>query len=119
MMVRFLGSLLLASILGLGSALAHSTKEATVPEDGASLDAAPSEVMIQFDEPATLTRVELVHSNEGETQETRLMPPGEAMDMTHLDAPDLGPGLYTVEWRAMSADGHAVNGSFSFTVTGN
>lgn len=118
-MVRFLGSLLLASILSLGSAFAHSTKEATVPEDGALLDAAPSEVMIQFDEPATLTRIELTHSHEGETQETRLTPPSEAMDMTHLDAPDLGPGLYTVEWRAMSADGHAVNGSFSFTVTGN
>jgi methionine-rich copper-binding protein CopC len=61
----------------LASALAHSSKDGTMPEDGASLEA------------------------------------------TSLAAPDLGPGLYTVDWRAMSADGHAVNGSFSFTVTGN
>ncbi|MFN3170649.1 MAG: copper resistance protein CopC [Hyphomicrobiales bacterium] len=116
-MVRLACGLLLASVLSLGSAFAHSTKEGTMPEDGAQLDAAPSEVIIQFDEPATLTRVELTHSHDGEAQDTRLTLPGEAMDAAHLEAPDFGPGLYTVDWRAMSADGHAVNGRFSFTVS--
>ncbi|MEO0384646.1 MAG: copper resistance CopC family protein [Pseudomonadota bacterium] len=118
-MVRFACGLLLASVLSLGSAFAHSTKEGTMPEDGAQLDTAPSEVMIQFDEPATLTRVELSHSHDGETQDIRLTLPGEAMEAVHLDAPDFGAGTYTVDWRAMSADGHAVNGSFSFTVSEN
>lgn len=118
-MVRLACCLLLASVLSLGNAFAHSAKEGTMPEDGAQLETAPSEVMIQFDEPATLTRVELTHSRDSETQETRLTLPGEAMEMTHLETPDLGPGRYTVDWRAMSADGHAVNGSFSFTVSEN
>lgn len=118
-MVRLACCLLLASVLSLSSAVAHSTKEGTMPQDGAQLDTAPSEVMIQFDQPATLTRVELSHSHDGETQDTRLSPPGEAMEMNHLEAPDFGPGLYTVDWRALSADGHAVNGSFSFTVSEN
>lgn len=118
-MVRLACCLLLASVLSLSSAVAHSTKEGTMPEDGAQLDTAPSEVMIQFDEPATLTRVELSHNHRGETQDTRLSAPREASDMATLEAPDLGPGVYTVDWRALSADGHAVNGSFSFTVSEN
>lgn len=118
-MVRLACGLLLASVLALGNAFAHSSKEGTMPEDGAQLDTAPSEVMIQFNEPATLTRVELTHSNDGEAQSARLSAPRDASDMATLETPDFGPGLYTVDWRAMSADGHAVNGSFSFTVSEN
>jgi methionine-rich copper-binding protein CopC len=29
---------------------------------------------------------------------------------------DMGKGAYVVEWRGLSADGHALNGAFSFTV---
>jgi methionine-rich copper-binding protein CopC len=29
---------------------------------------------------------------------------------------DMGPGTYEVEWRGLGADGHALNGTFSFTV---
>jgi methionine-rich copper-binding protein CopC len=28
----------------------------------------------------------------------------------------LAPGAYTVEWHALSADGHKTNGAFTFTV---
>jgi len=30
--------------------------------------------------------------------------------------PSLEPGVYTVEWRVMSADTHKVNGNFTFRV---
>lgn len=116
-MLRPTAGLFLALAIGFGAAHAHSTKEGTVPEDGAELEAAPSTVAIAFDEAATLTRVILTRSYEGQSDETRLSVPREARQMTELEAPDLGPGLYTVDWRALSADGHPVNGSFSFTVT--
>ena len=29
---------------------------------------------------------------------------------------DMGAGKYVVKWRGLSADGHALNGTFSFTV---
>jgi methionine-rich copper-binding protein CopC len=83
------------------------------------LDAVPTEISIRFDEPATLTRVELTHSDGNDSGETRLDTPREASDAATLEAPDLGPGTYTVDWRALSADGHPVNGSFSYTVTGD
>lgn len=92
-MVRLACGLLLASVLSFGNAFAHSTKEGTAPEDGAQLDTAPSQVMIQFDEPATLTRVELTHSHDGQAQDTRLTLPGEATEAAHLKAPDFGPGV--------------------------
>jgi copper resistance protein C len=33
-----------------------------------------------------------------------------------VSLPDLEPGLYKVEWRAVSADTHRVNGDFTFKV---
>jgi methionine-rich copper-binding protein CopC len=29
----------------------------------------------------------------------------------------LGPGRYTVEWRGLASDGHAMQGSFSFEIS--
>ncbi len=29
---------------------------------------------------------------------------------------DVGAGVYVVEWRGLGSDGHALNGTFSFTV---
>ena len=33
-----------------------------------------------------------------------------------ISVPPLTPGVYTVEWRAMSSDTHKVNGTFTFKV---
>ena len=33
-----------------------------------------------------------------------------------LPMQDMGPGSYVVEWRGLGADGHALNGTFNFTV---
>lgn len=112
-------SVMVGAFLLMSTAFAHSTKEGTLPEDGAELQVAPAEISILFDEAATLTRVALTHSHGEDSDETRLDAPRIAADTATLDAPDLGPGTYTVDWRALSADGHPVNGSFSYTVTGD
>ncbi|MDG1745241.1 MAG: copper resistance protein CopC [Planktomarina sp.] len=33
-----------------------------------------------------------------------------------LPMQDMGPGSYVVEWRGLGADGHALNGTFNFTL---
>ena len=33
-----------------------------------------------------------------------------------LPMQDMGPGSYVVEWRGLGTDGHALNGTFNFTV---
>ncbi|MBO6675650.1 MAG: copper resistance protein CopC [Rhizobiales bacterium] len=117
-MLRVFSVMVGASLL-VSTALAHSSKEGTMPEDGAVLEVAPAEISILFDEAATLTRVALTHSHGDVSDETRLDAPRDATDAATLEAPDLGPGTYTVDWRALSSDGHPVNGSFSYTVTGD
>jgi methionine-rich copper-binding protein CopC len=32
----------------------------------------------------------------------------------HAEPAPLAPGSYTVEWRGLASDGHAMQGSFSF-----
>ncbi len=36
--------------------------------------------------------------------------------VVRVSVPPLDPGVYTVEWRAMSSDTHKINGNFTFRV---
>ena len=40
-----------------------------------------------------------------------------APDLLRAFPPRLAPDIYTVEWNAISLDGHAVSGSYAFEVT--
>lgn len=112
---------LLPIVLALGLAavpaatLAHAELVSTDPAAGASLDDPPSEVVITFD---------------GE------LDPVSGFTVTHADGDEVGvgevdlevaernvlrgavtitePGVYTVSWTAISDDGHAEEGTFSF-----
>ena len=56
------------NILACGSAYAHSKQEATFPEDGAVLAAAPDVVSMTFDTPmrvTTMTSLDLTSRYEG------------------------------------------------------
>ncbi|MBB2506240.1 copper resistance protein CopC [Amycolatopsis echigonensis] len=120
------GARLLAAILfGLAamffpqtSAEAHSFLESSVPAKDSSIDAGPAKIVLTFNEPL----------DSGFTELTVLGPDGathwEAAAATvagaALSAPvkPLGPaGKYTVDYRIVSADGHPVSGSYSFTLT--
>lgn len=110
------GALLLSLTLLTTGAMAHSTNLGTVPADGAELTVVPEQLMISFDEPARLTQVDAVRVSSEGTDNERLDLPQDALIDNAVDLPDLGPGMYTITWRALSADGHVVNGSFSFSV---
>jgi len=42
--------------------------------------------------------------------------PGDRMTVSAAPARPLAPGRYTVTWRTMSHDGHAMHGTYHFTV---
>lgn len=94
-------------------AWAHNALLGTTPGDGAQVEVAPATVVLTFNEPAinTGTKV-LVTGPDG------LVTEGEPRLIDNTVQQDLKPGLpagqYTVEWRVTSADGHPINGSFSF-----
>lgn len=107
---------ILAFALALpAAALAHSGKLQTTPPDGAMLDAAPGEILMQFDGPMRITSITLfgeegsvpLQSEQGTDPVTEYMAEPQA---------EIAPGEYEVEWRGLSADGHPMEGGFGFTV---
>ena len=84
--------------------------------------ASPSTIRLWFSERPDLALTSItLHNDNGTTFSVR--PPQAAVnDFTQLSfsvASALPAGHYTVEWRAMSSDGHPSGGRFSFMVTGS
>lgn len=96
-------------------AAAHATLVATDPVEGAVLEAAPERVTFTFDEsvigvPAGIqvfdATGEVVEST-ASVEESRLVVDLEG---------EVGEGTLVVVWRLVSADGHPIGGSLSFSV---
>ena len=103
-------------VFGLGGiASAHSTKEKTEPADGAVLSASPSSIGMTFDMPMRVTMIELTDSDGGEHEITRTDNMAPLTDFV-ASPENLESGEYTVIWRGLAEDGHAMEGSFSFKI---
>ena len=108
---------LLAGAVALAPAAgAHSSLVATEPPDGARLGAAPSEVVLRFDQgvSAGLGAVRVLDAGGGRVDGGAVTVDGTSLRVGVDDA--LDEGAYVVGWRAQSADGHPIRGAFSFTV---
>ena len=108
---------LLAGMIALWAtgAAAHSPLDATFPANEAIVTEMPSEVLMDFKGDIRLTRVAITHAD----THTMDMDLGEQTAFTQefaLPMHDMGAGEYVIEWRGLGADGHALNGTFSFTV---
>jgi copper resistance protein C len=110
-----LAGTVMAGIAPATPALAHSRLEHTDPADGATVTGQRAEV--------TLTFNERVH---GDFTTVIVRGPGGVSysdghvsvvdDVVHQPVYPLRSGAYLVAWRAISADGHPVEGQFRFTV---
>jgi copper transport protein len=96
---------------------AHAGLEASVPSANAVLEAAPPNIELDFNEAvdAQLADIELYD------QTAKLIPTGTPASITNdtvvqASVPAIGDGVYVVVWRVPSADGHVVDGVFSFQV---
>jgi methionine-rich copper-binding protein CopC len=106
-------TLAIAATLFSGAAYAHSKKEGTTPADGAQLTETPEMIHMVFDDPMRITLVRLVNAKGAEMPMER----GTGLEPSlefHAEPEPLSPGSYTVEWRGLASDGHAMQGSFSF-----
>ncbi|MFE3853036.1 copper resistance CopC/CopD family protein [Streptomyces griseorubiginosus] len=111
----------LAGVLlgGAAPASAHAVLTSSDPRAGTVLKTAPKEVTVSFDESVALAEDSVrVLDPDGR--------PVTAGDPTHADGAadtarvpvtgDLQEGTYTVSWRVLSADSHAVSGAFTFSI---
>ncbi|ODQ96249.1 copper resistance CopC family protein [Mycolicibacterium holsaticum] len=109
--------LVAGSLVGAAGASAHATRIATDPADTAELTQAPTTVSATFNEAmqpqfAAMTVV----GPDGNLWSTG--EPKVEGAIVSVGVRPLGPtGTYTVNYRATSADGHVVSGSWTFELT--
>jgi methionine-rich copper-binding protein CopC len=119
--VRRLIAILVASLFTLvvstSVAAAHAKLESMTPTDGSSMAAPPTKVILTFNEPvgSNGTQVQVqapsgtnVANGSAEVVDNTVTQPVGAM---------IEAGKYTVEARVVSADGHPITITGSFTVT--
>jgi methionine-rich copper-binding protein CopC len=119
MRTRLFAALAAASAFAAVPAIAQDSADengpvATTPADGAELAEAPASLELTFAGPVTLDMVALTSAAGSVlTLDVADVPEGE---IVAVPLPELGPGAYTVIWRAVDAGGSARSGSFSFSV---
>jgi copper resistance protein C len=97
------------------SLLAHAQQEGSYPEHESTLDGSPERIAVWFDHDMRLTFFEVTGPNGPVALRER---PGRALVNRFETAPSstLVPGEYTVRWRGLAEDGHAMFDEFHFSV---
>jgi methionine-rich copper-binding protein CopC len=106
------------AICGAGAASAHAHLVRATPAAGGTVQTAPNEVTLRFNEKLENTFSSVVVRDSGGKQidngDARVDKGDRAM--MRISLPPLSPGVYKVEWRALSTDTHKSNGDFTFKV---
>ena len=110
-------AILLTSIVS-GAAQAHPALQSTNPGQGATVSS-PTEIRLTFSEDLIAKFSGLTVKDEGgRAIETGgpTVDPNQKRQLIVPIAKPLPAGTYNVDWHAVSADTHRVNGHFSFRV---
>ncbi|MDT8328385.1 MAG: copper resistance protein CopC [Roseovarius sp.] len=105
----------LALAFATASADAHSKTETTQPADGAVLQAAPQAIALRFETPMRITLISLT-DQDGVTHDLNRSDNMKAVREFSAKPPALPAGQYKVEWRGLAADGHPMQGMFTFEI---
>lgn len=112
------GAVLGAAAIGLADAApasAHDELLGSTPENGQVLETAPTAVELEFsNDIIEMGTAVIVVDAEGE--ELAAGEPAVAGRTVTAALPDLADGEYQVRWRAVSADGHPIEGTIDFGV---
>jgi copper resistance protein C len=102
---------------GAGAAMAHAVRIATDPADNAELSRSPARVSATFNEAMQPQFAAMTVIGPDGNQWSDGEPTVQGA-VVSIGVRPLGPaGTYTVNYRATSADGHVVSGSWSFRLT--
>jgi len=104
---------LLLLLAGIQPASAHATLVSAQPRDGAMLVAAPSELILTFNEPIAPLVFTLIAPDGA--SDTPKVEAAERIVRVRPSRP-LADGTSILSWRVVSADGHPVAGSMTFSV---
>jgi len=107
-----------ALLMSPGVATAHSSLVSSSPAEGESLTAAPAEVELVFDQVINSSFLTVAISDQSGRRFDDGAPTADGERVRTGIEGTLPPGSYTAAYRVISADGHPITGSYSFTVTG-
>ena len=98
-----------------GSVQAHAHLEKSTPAEGSTLSVAPAVLEMTFSEAARLTALSIQSDREARQAIKEL--PAAAGKTLRIALPPLAPGVYTLAWRVIAADGHVSSGVVHFTIS--
>ncbi len=109
----------LASSLAATAAFAHAFLDHAIPSVGGSVHGPVSELRIWYTQGVVVAFSSFTVTGPGgpvPASKPVNNPSNQQEVIVHLGRA-LGPGSYTVNWRALSVDTHTTTGSFRFTVS--
>jgi methionine-rich copper-binding protein CopC len=109
-----------AAVISVGApATAHAELESSSPGDGAELDAAPSVISFTFGEELIAAGNAITLTDIGTGSRLDLAEVEVDSNTASVTWPDTaGSGQYRAAYRVVSADGHPIAGSITFTIAG-
>lgn len=110
---------LLAAVVVIGGLLpapahAHASLVESNPEDGQVLETAPDEVSLTLNEPVAEPAFVVISGTGGEVETAPAVIDGRTV--TARVGGELEGGEYTLSYRLISADAHAVTGTLEFSI---
>jgi copper transport protein len=105
----------LAALVVVPSAWAHSVLIATEPAGDAVVEESPTRVLLRFNEPVetALGAIQVYDGSGNRVDAGEVSKPKPAEVVVAIEG-ELEPGTYTVAWRVISADSDPINGAFVF-----
>lgn len=107
-----------ATIIGASPAFGHASQVGSSPAADDVLPASPSEVTVTFDSGLLDMGAALVVRGQDGTSIVTGEPVIDDRSFSVAVDPSAPAGAYDVAYRVVSADGHTVEGSFTYTVEG-
>ena len=106
------------SLSGTFAAFAHTHLVRATPAVDGTIRTAPSEVTLRFSEKleSAFSSVVVRDSEGNQIDKGNAQLDKSDRRIMRVSLPPLAPGIYKVEWRAVSADTHKVEGDFTFRV---
>jgi methionine-rich copper-binding protein CopC len=106
-------------LAGAVAAVAHAHLVRATPAVGGTVHTPPSEVTLRFSEKLEAAFSSIVVRDSTGKQVDKAdgtVDKGDRTLMRVMLQQPLAPGVYKVEWKAMSADTHKIDGDFTFKV---
>lgn len=111
-----LGASLVTSVISAAPASAHAALVKITPDADARLTNAPTQVVLEFDEPVSATFATIVVTTAAGLSVARGKPTVLGAKVTQALSPTMASGGYRVAFRVVSNDGHPVSGQSRFTL---